>query len=105
MATTARVSFLDALEAEIWRNAVEEQKFDLDRGEVEEIGQRVGLNAQQAACQFLQLAGDVWVGWIHPVDGGEVPAYEPQRADIEWTDVVLDRMAMERMGKIPQLDL
>ncbi len=97
-----RLGFRGALEAEIWRNAVEEGKFYLYRRDVEKIGESVGLSAEEAARQFLRLAGEVWIGEIWPMEGPGIPAYGPPEGIApDWTGAWFDVRGMQSRGKIP----
>ena len=66
----------------------------MERGEIEELGVRVGLDQGEVARAFLALAGDVWIGELiavrrppcrvaKPPTGEEVP---------EWVAVNLEDM-------------
>jgi len=98
----ARLEFHRALEAEIRRNAVEEEKFYLYRRDVEKIGESVGLSAEEATRQFLRLAGEVWVGEIWPMEGPGIPVYGPlEGLAPDWTGAWFDVSGMQSRGKIP----
>ncbi len=99
---TGRSRFRRALETAIWRNAAEEEKLYLYRRDVEEIGKSVGLSAEEAAYQFLRLAGQSWVGWVWPENGPPIRVFAPPRSlDPNWTGAGWAIDEMQHMGTIP----
>jgi hypothetical protein len=100
-----RVEFRRALEEVIRSNAsAEDHTYNLQRREIEEIGERHGLTKEEAANELLHLAGKVWVGEIHPGDGPPIEARNREDAGSvpsDWTDVVFDLYEMQERGMFP----
>ncbi len=98
---TPRQRFREALEATIWHNAMHEKEY-LYRRDVEEIGRSVGLPEAEACEQFLNLAGEVWVGHIRSAEAPEIPVYSPpQEIPPDWIGVRFDVPWMQHKGKSP----
>jgi hypothetical protein len=57
----ARQQFNRAIRAEILRR-LREKSFYMDKNEIEEIGEQEGIPKEEAAQEFLRLAGRVWAG-------------------------------------------
>lgn len=72
----ARQQFSRAIEAEILRR-MREKSFYMDKSEIEEFGEREGIPREEAAREFLRLAGRVWAGQIIVSEGPTIGVLVP----------------------------
>ncbi len=80
---TDRQRFRMDVEAEILRRMREGRNAHMERAEVEEIGEGSGFSREEAAREFLRLAGTVWVGEITPEQGPSYWVFGPTH-DPNW---------------------
>ena len=84
----ARRQFSRAIEAEILRR-VRERRFYIDRSEIERMGQREGMPKEEAARQFIDLAGRVWAGQIIASEGPTIGVFGPRDVPKDWLGMTL----------------
>ena len=70
--------FVETLRNEISRR-IEDDRFDMDRTDIEQIGKKARMNPEEAAKQFMDTRGQVWEGYVFP------------RSDGRWAGVIFDR--------------
>ena len=96
----ARQQFSRAIEAEILRR-MRGKSFYMDKSEVEEIGEREGILREEAAREFLWLAGRVWAGQIIVSEGPTIGVFGPRAAPKNWLGVTFYPEWFRNRGKLP----
>ena len=100
----ARQRFREDVQAEIIRR-VSRRDTDhgtrMSRSEIEDIGERVGMVREEAARAFIDLAGEVWAGWVLPESGPERYVMAPTKGLPHWFAVVFNIRWFLNRGKVP----
>lgn len=73
-----REVFVETLRNEISRR-IEDDRFDMDRTDIEQIGKKARMSPEEAAKQFMDTRGRVWEGDVFPL------------SDERWARVIFDR--------------
>ena len=95
----ARQQFSRAIEAEILRH-MREESFYMDKSDIEEIGEREGIPREEAAREFLRLAGRVWAGQIIVSEGPTIGVFGPRAVPKSWLGVTLYPEWFQNRGKL-----
>ena len=99
----ARRRFREDVQAEVIRRVSRRdngQCTRISRNEIEDIGERAGMVRQEAAQAFIDLAGDVWAGWVLPESGSERYVMAPTKGLPHWFAVVFNIRWFQYRGKI-----
>ena len=100
-----RRRFREDVEAEIIRRVSRRDNGHgtrISRNEIEDMGERAGMVRQEAAQAFMDLAGDVWAGWVLPESGHERYVMAPTKGLPRWVAVVFNIRWFQNRGKIPK---
>jgi hypothetical protein len=99
---TAGRQFREDIESEILHRVKDESDI-MTRAELEAIGVYAGLPKEQVEQEFLKLAGDVWAGHIHPVNGQSLWVDRPLKGPLKpWTTVNFPREWFQDKGLVPR---
>jgi hypothetical protein len=99
---TGRQQFREDIESEIL-NRVKDESDIMTRAELEAIGVYAGLPKERVEQEFLNLAGDVWAGHIHPVNGPSFWVDHPLKGPLRsWTTVDFPREWFQEKDIVPQ---
>ena len=99
---TARQQFREDIASEILHRVKDESDI-MTRAELEAIGVYAGLAKERVEQEFLQLAGDVWAGHIHPVNGPSFWVDRPLKGPLaSWTTVDFPREWFQDKGIVPR---
>ena len=100
----ARRRFRGDVEAEIVRRVSRRgtgQSTRISRKEIEDMGERAGMVREEAAQAFIDLAGEVWAGWVLPESGPERYVMDPTKGLPRWCAVVFNIRWFQNRAKIP----
>ncbi len=101
----ARRRFREDVQAEVIRRVSRRDSGHgarMSRNEIEDLGERAGMVRQEAAQAFVDLAGDVWAGWVLPESGSERYVMAPTKGLPHWFAVVFNTRWFQNRGKIPK---
>jgi hypothetical protein len=99
---TARQQFREDIASEILHRVKDESDI-MTRAELEAIGVYAGLLKEWVEQEFLKLAGDVWAGHIHPVNGPSFWIDHPLKGPLKpWTTVDFPREWFQEKGIVPR---
>ena len=96
--------FREGVQAEIIRRVSRRNtghETRMSRSEIEDMGERVGMVREEAARAFVDLAGEVWVGWVLPESGPERYVMAPTKGLPRWSAVVFNIRWLQNRGKVP----
>ena len=96
--------FREDVQAEIVRRVSRRdtgQGTRMSRSEIEDMGERVGMVREEAARAFVDLAGEVWAGWVLPESGPERYVMAPTKGLPRWSAVVFNIRWLQNRGKVP----
>ena len=98
----ARRQFREDIESEILHRVKNESDI-MTRAELEAIGVYAGLAKERVEQEFLKLAGDVWAGRIHPVNGPPFWVDRPLKGPLKpWTTIDFPRDWFQEKGIVPR---
>ena len=96
--------FREDVQAEIVRRVSRRDtghEMRMSRSEIEDVGERVGMVRDEAARAFVDLAGEVWAGWVLPESGPERYVMAPTKGLPRWSAVVFNIRWLQNRGKVP----
>ena len=73
----------------------------MDRVQIEEVGERIGMDHETTIGIFLCLAGEVWAGELLPEEGPPIAVSAPRTGAPPWNGVAFDRVWFQKRGKLP----
>ena len=73
----------------------------MDKNEIEEIGEQEGILKEEAAQEFLRLAGRVWAGQIIVSEGPTIGGFSPRVVPKSWLGVTFYTEWFRNRGKLP----
>jgi hypothetical protein len=72
----------------------------MDKVQIEEVGERIGIDRETTIGIFLRLAGEVWAGQLLPEEGPPITIIEPRTEAPPWNRVTFDRNWFQERGKL-----
>ena len=84
----------------MWR--LREHHDYMDKAQIEEVGERVGMDREMALEVFLRLAGQVWSGELLLQEGPPIMVSSPRTQAPPWDGVIFDRGWFRNRGKLPE---
>ena len=76
----------------------------MDKAQIEEVAERVGMDREQALEVFLRLAGQVWAGELLPAEGPPITVSAPRTEAPPWEKVIFNRVWFRKRGKLDTSD-
>lgn len=78
---------------------VREERFYMDKSEIERLGEREEMPKEEAARQFMNLAGGVWAGQIIVSEGPTIGVFGPRAVPKGWLGVTFYPEWFRNRGK------
>ena len=76
----------------------------MDKIQIEEVGERIGMDRETTIRIFLGLAGEVWAGQLLTAEGPPIEVFSPRIEAPPWKSVTFDLDWFRQRGKLPTGD-